>query len=547
MAARVEIINNPYQQQLKILIDGQAVSVFSNLEKYTEEPFSYWCDKILDSIYEECNCSNFCLHYCSRREELKVMERICQNYEHCIQYSSGPHIRNTPLLERIKNLNQLLRASKTSGFQVSSHDVLFILPEALKDLETDLRGMEVHNTFCRINANVTYYQDYIRKRHKDDTIFLICKDQNVQDYIYRTGMQNGFVIELGKKNEFKQKIGDVFVYESTEDAFFETIFECLLLLPLLKIFLSCIQSLPSEIKQQYREEIENLQSIELKLIPVPEKTVIEVGKSSRIHFKTDLDGREVRSTKLHFSYSIDEIIRCNGMLVEGLKEGESVLKIFKEGEQIPCASVAYTVIRRNRITELSMEDRCITIGEGDVEKLNVTYLPADADNVNCIEFESDDEKVAKVDAMGNIHGIARGNCTIRCFAEQISVSCRCIVKPYLKSISIDEYEMIMLYGEEREVKIRLAPDDCIDDEIVFSSMNMRIINIVGRTLKAIGTGQTRVVIQNRQGTVRSEISIRVMTEKEYKEYQKQKESGEDVFRKKKKRTGVLSKLFGRNK
>ena len=52
MVTRVELINNPYKQQLRILMNGEAVSVYSNLEKFMDEPFSYWCDRILEG-YEE--------------------------------------------------------------------------------------------------------------------------------------------------------------------------------------------------------------------------------------------------------------------------------------------------------------------------------------------------------------------------------------------------------------------------------------------------------------------------------------------------------------
>lgn len=66
----VELINNPYTQRLQILINGESVSVYSNLEKYMDEPFTYWCDRILQTIYEECNYGDFRLHFSSREEEL---------------------------------------------------------------------------------------------------------------------------------------------------------------------------------------------------------------------------------------------------------------------------------------------------------------------------------------------------------------------------------------------------------------------------------------------------------------------------------------------
>lgn len=147
-----------------------------------------------------------------------------------------------------------------------------------------------------------------------------------------------------------------------------------------------------------------------------------------------------------------------------------------------------------------------------------------------------------MDSRGGVRGIARGRCTIRCFAEQVSASCPCIVKPHLQSISVEEEELEMIYGQEKEIKINLKPENCIDDNVVISSMDMKTVNVVGRTLKAIGTGQTRVVIQNSQETVRKEITVTVLTEKEYRNRRKHRERGAGNQKEKKK--GLLSKLFG---
>lgn len=544
MGIKVELINNPYKRRLRILINGEAVSVYSNLEKYMDEPFCYWCDKILDSIYEECNFEDFQLHFSSRKEELEIMESIAGNYAHCIQYSSAPPMRPMPLLERIKGLNSLIREARGSGYHTFKKDILFIIPESLQRFQADLAGLEVRNSFCQINAKTVFYADYGRMNGCADICILISDGPVIEKHLRRLGVSDGFGIELGAKRGFKQKTGNLFLYESTETELFETIFDCLLLSPLMDMFCSCVNTLSTDLREKYRERIEDLQSTEVKVIPVPEKTIIEEGRSSRIRFETDVEGYQIKSTQLHYSYSEKGIIRCNGLLVEGLKAGKATLNIFKEGGQIPCASVDYTVIRRNRIKELRLDESRLLIGEGDSASLTLTYLPKDADNADLIEWESDDRSIAQVDKRGNVKGISRGTCTIRCFAEQVSASCRCLVKPHLKSIISDVKELELVYGQEREIKINLNPEDCIDGKIVITSMDMRTVNIVGKTLKAIGIGKTRVIIQNREETVRTEISVQVMTEKEYKKLQRQRAKNQSSNSAKEKKEGWLSKLFG---
>lgn len=541
MAAKVELINNPYEQRLKILINGEAVSVYSNLEKYIDEPFEYWCDRILDSIYEECNRGDFHLHFSSRKEEMKIMEKIACQHRHCIQYSSGALERSASLLERIKQLNGIIRKLRSTGYRTFANKVVFVIPESLRKLEEDLYGLEVKNSFCQIQSEVVYYQDYLRKQADADTCILLSDEIEIEQCMQRLNIFRGFGITLGDKNAFLTKKGEMFLYSANEASLFEVIFECLLFQPLLNMFRSCINTLSMELKKQYSEEIEELLSIEMKVIPVPEKTEIEVGRSSRIKFVTDIDGYEIKSTQLHYSYSEKGIIRCNGILVEGLRPGKSVLNIFKEGEQIPCAKVDYTVVLRNRIKELSLEEDSVIIGEGDRIRLNLSYFPADADNADKIEWISENENIAIVDHYGNVTGKSAGKCLLRCFAEQVSTVCQCNVKPHLEKIIVEETEIVMLYGNQKELRILLKPENSIDDQIVVSSMDMQIVNVVGRTMKAVGIGDTRIILQNEEETVRTEISVTVMTEKEYKKYQKKK--NQNVSQKNEKQ-GWLSKLFG---
>ncbi len=543
MYSKVELINNPYEQRLRILINGESVSVYSNLEKYMDEPFCYWCDKILQSIYEECNNGEFNLHFSSRSEEMKVMEKLAQQFPYCRQYSSSPLVRKTPLLERLKDLNTLVKKVRSSGYRVFSKEVLFIIPENLEDFRNDLTELEVKNSYCSINSSVISYQDYYRKHPETDVIILLIDNKTVDDVVNRLGISHDFCICIDDRTEFKSKKGNIFIYKSTKDELFNTIFECLLLSPLMEMFHSCLSTLSSDIVNKYANEVNKLQSTSLSVIPFPESQTIELGRSVRIGFKTDIPGYEIKNTDLNFTYSDKGIIRCNGLFVEGLGVGKTTLNIIREGEQLPCAAVDYTVIKRNRITELKLEDDSIVLGKGDHYKMNYSFLPEDADNESSIEWNSDDTSVVDIDKSGYLRAVGTGNCTIRCSAEQVSAKCRCKVKPYLQSITVDTPEMEMIYGASTEIKVSISPQNCIDDKLNFTSMNMQIVNMVGRTAKAIGCGTTKIVIQNERETIRKEIIVNVMTEKEYKKLLKQREKNNSAMKNKPK--GLLARLFGK--
>ena len=173
MPARVELTNNSYTQRLQVLINGNPVSDYSSIKKYMDEPFQYWCDKILSEIYEECNRSPFMLHFSSRQEERHVMEVLAGEYPHCMQYSSSSTQRPDSLQKRMTELSRSLKENPNVRVKKLSRSVLFVIPESLRSLENELLSMEVVNSFCNIESCVTYYQEYYRAHDSSDFLFLI--------------------------------------------------------------------------------------------------------------------------------------------------------------------------------------------------------------------------------------------------------------------------------------------------------------------------------------------------------------------------------------
>ncbi len=542
MISKVELINNPFMQKLRILINGEAVSVYSNLEKYVDEPFIYWCDRILDDIYEECNYSDFVLHFQSRKEELNIMEKIACDYKHCVQYSSGSLPRVTSLQERIKLLNNIIRNTQHDKSNIQNQKILFVIPESLKRFEEYFKGIEVKNSFLNIEASVIYYSDSIKNNIYTDYIFIINNNENIIKKIEKPGLNNDFIINICDENKFVKKHNGTFIYNTTEKNLFNTIFECLLLSPLMSVFLSCIENFSERVRSQYYEEIETLQSITAKIIPIIEKRTIEIGHSCVIGFNTDLTGYNVDLSELNFSYSKQGIIRCNGILVEGIGIGNATLFVHRKGEHYPCASIDFTVIKRNRISQINLENDMLYLGEGDSLTLNYTYFPPDADNKDTIQWITDDKSIAVIDKNGYIKALKKGECIIYCCAEQISTSCRCIVKPHLKEIITESNCCELIYGQDKKIEIQTYPEDTIDGNIIMTSMNMQIANIIGNTIKGIGIGETRIIIQNTNKTVRTELLVKVMSEKDYRKLQKQNKKINDSFKKEKK--GFFLRLFG---
>ena len=155
MISRVEIINNPYIRKMRILINGEAPSAFGPLDKFFNEPFLYWCDRIFPELEKELNGGRFTLHFESRIEEIRILEKISQQYPICTQFSYREILRNTPLIDRMAFLNQLLKNQIPESYAIVKK-VLFIVPDGEQKIFEEIKELKIENCYCRIENKCRY-------------------------------------------------------------------------------------------------------------------------------------------------------------------------------------------------------------------------------------------------------------------------------------------------------------------------------------------------------------------------------------------------------
>lgn len=523
---QISLINNPYTQKLRILINGEEASTYSNLVKYMDEPFMSWCGEILDACYEECNREPFLLEFESRKEEMAVMEKLASEYPNCARFTIRKPERDDSLQIRMKTLNNIIRESGETRIHSSEISVIILVPDDMQDWIEDLKEIDVKNAFCNVSVDVKGYQEGSRIWDNYDVGILLHTSPSPQDTLNKLQITRGYSIYYSESGSGFIGINNgVYSYKAGEEQLFDTIFECLLLGPLMNSFIKCITFLPDNILRRYHTELEVIKSISYRVIPQVETNSIESGTSVRIKLINDITGKPV-DEELIFKYSKEGIVNCDGMYIYGLHPGNTSLSIYKRGEMNPCAGVDFSVYSRNRITKLSLEEDYIYIGEGDAYKIGYSFLPEDADNIDSITWNSDNPNVATVGTDGTVEGKSRGECTIRMIADRVSTSCYCVVKPHLVSVESDYSELEMVCLDELDIPIRQYPDDCIDDEIVINSLDMQVVNVVNGRMKAVGPGTTTVVIQNVEATCRWDIVVHVYTEQEMKRLEKQREREE---------------------
>ena len=476
-------------------------------------PFSEWCDCILDNIAEQFNGDSFLLTFSSSTEEIFVMQALAAVHPLCNSCVCVPCIRDTSTLVRLKMLHKLIRDKNIRDYEFQNLRTLFVVSDELKMLRNDLLGLEIENSFCKLQTEIVSLKEFGQMRNRSYEVLFVLTAQELSDkYMNQLRNEDGFLIQisdilsenlvLGKRN------GKSFVFYTRRDFLIQAIFKCLLFIPLIQVFRRCIASLSLDAKNLYKKSLEEIQSTTNKIIPIAESRTIELGQSVRIRFDSDIATHPISAKDLSYTYSRDGIVRCNGLLVEGLREGNCTMYLQRTGEVVPCAEISFKVIKRNRIQEIIFEEKSLVIGEGTEQKIKFSVMPTDADNFDKITWSTTNAKVASVNA-GILKANRPGSCDIRCSAENVSAKLHCIVKPFLVAIVPEEERMEIPYGEKRVLKIRVVPEDAIDGQFFISSMDMRVANVVGWEIHGVGKGTTRIVIENATKSIRKEIFVEV--------------------------------------
>ena len=148
-----------------------------------------------------------------------------------------------------------------------------------------------------------------------------------------------------------------------------------------------------------------------------------------------------------------------------------------------------------------LEADTISLVEGQKVKLNVFI--ADAQNFKNFVWQSSNENIASVDENGAISAVAEGSAIItikNSGSIQYAVQCVVNVTPKTLSIEIEEDEIEMLYGDERQITAYVTPENATN---VFSwiseNENVATVDQTG-LITAVGVGIAIIKVVSTDGT-----------------------------------------------
>lgn len=502
-----------YTQELKVLLNGKRIiSSNSTVLQYMNEPLYRWCNVLPELLYREIG-EDYSLIFTGREIETKIIKKVMEKYPHCIQMSeSSPQIMTT-LQKRMIDLSQLIRENQLTEIAPIEKRIIFVGNEKhIRYWKPFIEQIKIQNQYCALKTAVQSVTEC--KSHDRESIYCYFVENRNEIGAYKDYIRNDRYVFFFEENKegFIESIDNCFLYGISENNFYEVIFECMLLFPLAEVF-----SEYAHLLMQCTKNIELKQKIQLLLSikPIPvvyAKERIEVGKS--VSLETRMQPSRYAAPEFVFESNPPGVVSCTQHRIYGEKIGKTKVNVYEKGVAEPFTELFFEVYQRNRITSIELSEHSKTVGVGDSFVLECTAYPADADNFDKIRWDSDREEIATVSSKGRVIARSAGNCKIFCTAEKIFSVCQVNVKPYMKSFKllIDQSQPILLtIGEKKKISAKIEPANAIDEELIFCSDNVMVVNVLKNELIGIADGEANIIVENVNGRFRQ--SFHVIVEK----------------------------------
>lgn len=209
---------------------------------------------------------------------------------------------------------------------------------------------------------------------------------------------------------------------------------------------------------------------------------------------------------------IEHCYMNNSHDVQFLDSEEDLKKIAKaDGDAI----IDYLRLRlpKDVITTMSISKENVNLLEGKTTKVTVTLGPNTASN-KAVKWTSSNEKIAKVDANGNITGISKGIAKIKATSiDNQNVSKVVNVNIEKEEIKINESVSSLLLGKNKTLDVTVSPNWIESKDVVWETSNKDVIEVTqnGKIIaKKEGTAIITAKLKNNP-SITDKISIRVVS------------------------------------
>lgn len=228
---------------------------------------------------------------------------------------------------------------------------------------------------------------------------------------------------------------------------------------------------------------------------------IAVRKGKTLQLSTSVSPSKANNKKLTYTSKNKKIATVTSKgKIKGKKAGKTSIKIkSKDGKASTQVTVIVPLVEVTKVA-LSIPSNIKTLDIGQTVKLTATITPANA-TVKTVSYKSNNEKIATVDAKGNVKAIAPGTAEITVTTldgskrAKYNITVNPIKEDPVKvtSIALSAAGNSISVGETLDVTATVKPDNAANKKVTWDSSDKSVATVDSNGLvTAISAGITKI-------------------------------------------------------
>ena len=172
-----------------------------------------------------------------------------------------------------------------------------------------------------------------------------------------------------------------------------------------------------------------------------------------------------------------------------------------------------TIIEQSHIETITLNEHQIILNKEEQFPLSVSITPEDAED-KTIEWKSEDESIATVDANGVVTAIKEGETKIFATSTETGIQdlCMVLVRKNVTGISLEETQISLTkIGDTKQLVAAITPDDATDKSVTWKSSDEQVCTVSETGLvTATGVGTTMVTVMTADGGLTATCVVKVI-------------------------------------
>jgi uncharacterized protein YjdB len=221
----------------------------------------------------------------------------------------------------------------------------------------------------------------------------------------------------------------------------------------------------------------------------------------------DASNKEVR-----WSSSNENVCIVQNGLVTAVASGTATITVTTVDGNFTANCIVKVV---QHVAKVEMNKTSLTLKVGDEDRLTASVAPDNAEN-KALTWMSSNEKIATVDANGNVKALKAGEAWIKAVSidnVEAKDSCKVTVTQPVTGITISQ-EAIKLtnIGENKQLEATVLPEDASNKEVKWKSSNESICMVANGKVIATGFGTAVVMVTTVDGGFMASSTVTVESE-----------------------------------